>query len=330
VTREPLTSDAWERVHDLLERDELAEALVEAETWCQHEPGSAEARALLGIVRAQAGDAEGALTALDEALSFDPGLSSAKLETARILFDLERYEDVLDALEGEGEGAVEALHLTTAALFELGEHEEAESRLARAIALEELPELRQLEAMLRLERADPEGALVAALRAVELAPGLADAHHAAGLANTQLGRIEEADAAFARAAELAPESYFRPQRLSTDELDEVIDDALAELPEEFQTCLENVEIAIEDVPAPTLVREGVEFDLLGLYQGGTIQTVDWGLPDRILLFQRNLENVSPDRDTLIEEIRDTIFHEIAHHMGMDEAEVREAEGADED
>lgn len=323
VTEESLISDPWERVHDLLDENKLDDALTAAERWCEQAPDSSEARALLGIVRAQKGDLEGALEALDESLALEPGLARAKLERARILFDQERFEDVLDALEGEE--SVEALYLLASALFELGEHEEAETIVAAAIAVEELPELHQLGALLRLECSDNDGALGSALRAVELDPELADGHHAVGLAYTQLGRIDEADAAFARAAGLAPENYFRPHRLDPDAFDEVIEEALAELPNEFQTYLENVEVAIEDLPDPDSVRDGTEFDLLGIYQGGTIQSVDWGLPDRIVLYQRNLENISPDRMTLIEEIRDTVFHEIGHHLGMDEEAVRSAE-----
>lgn len=328
MTEELQISDRWERVHDLLAEEKLDDALGDAERWCQQAPGCAEARALLGIVRAHMGDAEGALTALDEALSFDPGLLPARLARARVLFEQDRYEEVLDALEGEG--GVEALYLVASALFGLGEHEEADSTIAAAISVEELAELRQLQALLRLEGADRQGALESASRAVELAPELAEGHHAVALALTQLGRIEEADAAFARAAELAAESYFRPFRLAPDQFDEVVDEALAELPEEFQAYLDNVEMAIEDVPDLELVREGTEFDLLGLYQGGTIQSVDWDLPDRVVLYQRNLENISPDRETLVDEIRDTVFHEIGHHMGMDEDAVREAEKSDGD
>jgi predicted Zn-dependent protease with MMP-like domain/Flp pilus assembly protein TadD len=327
VTEETVISDRWELVQDLLDRGKFEEALAEAENWCGEAPGSAEARALAGIVRVRTGDVEGGLAALDEALELDPGFQPAKLERARVLYEQDRFEEVLDALEDEG--SVESRYLVASALFELGEHEEAESVVAAAVALEELPELRYLEALLALERADPEGALGAARRGVELDPELAEGYQALGLAYTQLGRIEEADAAFARAAELAPDSYFRPFRLSAEEFDQILDEALAELPEEFEAHLDNVEVAIEDVPDPALVREGTEFDLLGLYQGRTIQSVDWGLPDRVLLYQRNLENVSPDRETLLEEIRDTLFHEIGHHMGMDEEAVRSAEESDE-
>jgi predicted Zn-dependent protease with MMP-like domain len=315
--------DAWERIHGLLERGRLDEASEAAERFVARAPDSAEAHCLLGMVRAQRGEVEGALSSIDRALALQPNLKPAKLEKARLLYDDARFEDVIEILSEEE--AVEALYLLASALYELGEHEEAEVVLRNALAVEELPELRHLEALVLLQRAEPEAALTAARRSTELDPDLAEGHHAIGLASTQLGRIEEADAAFERAAELDPDSYFPPFRLSPEDFDEVVDEALAELPEEFERHLENVEIAVEDVPAPALLKEGLEFDLLGLYQGSTIQSDGFGLPDRILLFQRNLENISPDRDALVEEVRDTAYHEIAHHMGMDEDAVRLAE-----
>jgi len=318
-----MAANLWERVHELLEEGRLDEALRDAESLVAQAPESAEAHCLYGMVQAQRGEVEAALSSLERALAFDPRLTSARLEKARVLYDDTRFEDVIETLKDEE--SVEALYLAASALYELGEHEEAGDVCARALALEELPELRHLEALLELSRAEPEKALAAAGRAIELDPESAEGHHALGLSFTQLGRIEEADSAMARAAELDPESYFRPFRLSAEDFDEVVDEALAELPEEFEGHLENVEMAVEDVPDTALVKEGLEFDLLGLYQGSTIQSGGWDFPDRVLLFQHNLENISPNRESLIEEIRDTVYHEIGHHMGMDEEAVREAE-----
>jgi predicted Zn-dependent protease with MMP-like domain/cytochrome c-type biogenesis protein CcmH/NrfG len=317
------TPNRMERIHELLEEGRLDEALEQAEGLLASAPESAEAHCLVGMVRAQRGEVDAALAALERALTLEPKLTSARLEKARVLYDEARFEDVIEALRDER--SVEALYLAASALFELGEHEEAGEVCERALALEELPELRHLEALLRLQRAEPEEALAAARRSIELDRELAEGHHALGLSYAQLGRIEEADAAFARAAELDPESYFRPFRLGPEDFDEVVDEALAELPEEFESYLDNVEIAVEDVPDASLLKEGLEFDLLGLYRGGTIQSEGWDFPDRVLLFQRNLENISPTRERLIEEIRDTVYHEIGHHMGMDEEAVRAAE-----
>jgi predicted Zn-dependent protease with MMP-like domain/Flp pilus assembly protein TadD len=321
---DPRASDICDRVRALIEEGRLEEA----ERLGEERPGSAEARLLVGIARAEREDFEGALAAFDEALALDPGLADARLSKARVLYEDGRFEDVLETLEGED--SVEGLFLVASALYELGEHEESESVCARAMGIAELPELRHLEALLLLQRAEREKASVSARRTVELDPELADGHHVLGLALTQLGRIEEADSAFARAADLEPESCFRPPRLTPEQFDEVVDEAIEELPEEFQEYLENVEVGVVDVPDPELIREGIEFDLLGLYHGTTIQSVEWGFPDRVMLFQRNLENVSPDRETLVREIRDTVYHEIGHHMGMDEDAVQRAEEGEED
>jgi predicted Zn-dependent protease with MMP-like domain/Tfp pilus assembly protein PilF len=315
--------DPWERVHELLEAGALDEAAIEAQKAVDEAHGSAEAHCLVGMVSAQRGETEAALLALERALTLSPGLTAARLEKARVLYDEARFEDVIEALREEG--SVEGLYLAASALYELGEHEEADEVTRRALALEELPELRHLEALLRLQRAEPQEALAAATRSIELDPELAEGHHALGLSFTQLRQIDEADAAFARAAALDPESYFKPYRVSAEEFDDVVDEALDELPEQFESYLENVEIAVEDVPDTALVKDGLEFDLLGLYSGSTIRSESWDLPDRVILFQRNLENISPTRDDLVEEIRDTVYHEIGHHMGMDEETVREAE-----
>ncbi len=154
----------------------------------------------------------------------------------------------------------------------------------------------------------------------------ADCHYALGLVLTQLDRIPEADRAFARAAELCPEDYFLPYRLQREEFERLVEEVLASLPTEFGRHLENVEVAVEEVPSRKLLREGgIEHDILGLYQGATIQSGDWDFPDRITLFQRNLENISPDRETLVKEIRGTVLHEVGHHLGMDEDHLEEIE-----
>jgi predicted Zn-dependent protease with MMP-like domain len=162
------------------------------------------------------------------------------------------------------------------------------------------------------------------------ADDVAAAHELRALALTLLGRIDEADEALAHAAELEPEDYFRPYRLDRAEFDAAVEKTLTELPDEFREYLQNVEVGVEDVPSPELIADGLEFDLLGVYVGATADADDWGFPDRVVLFQRNLENISPDRETLLAEIRDTLLHEVGHHFGMDEDTLREIEQASEE
>jgi predicted Zn-dependent protease with MMP-like domain len=176
-----------------------------------------------------------------------------------------------------------------------------------------------------LDRARLQEARRAAETVLHVAPDSADGHYALGLVLTHCEGTKEADAAFARAAALSPTEYFLPYRLEREEFERLVEEALASLPPEFQRHLENVEVAVEDVPSRSLLRDEIGHDTLGLYQGDSIQSSDWGFPDRILLFRRNLENISPDRETLVKEIRATVLHEVGHHLGMEDDHLEQIE-----
>jgi len=49
------------------------------------------------------------------------------------------------------------------------------------------------------------------------------------------------------------------------------------------------------------------------------------LPDKITIFQKPIEDEATDKEDIKKIVRDTVWHEIAHHFGMDESRVREAE-----
>ena len=177
-----------------------------------------------------------------------------------------------------------------------------------------------------LDRGEFGDALRAAKVAVAKTPTRAESHYSLGLVLTQLDRIPEADRAFACAAELQPADYFLPFRVERSEFEGLVEGILVSLPAEFARHLQNVEVAVEASPEQDLLREGeIEHDLLGFYQGETIRDSEWSFPDRIILFQRNLENISPDRATLVKEVRDTVLHEVGHHLGMDEDQLEEIE-----
>jgi len=106
--------------------------------------------------------------------------------------------------------------------------------------------------------------------------------------------------------------------------------ALDGLPEEVLAAMENLEVTIEDEPSDE-VREEFELaedeTLFGAYRGTPL--IDRGLadvpllPDRIVLYQVPLEESFPRTDELIEEIRRTVIHEVAHYLGMEEDEIDE-------
>ena len=140
-----------------------------------------------------------------------------------------------------------------------------------------------------------------------------------------LGRIgvwldrQDAMAAFRRAAELQPNVYLVPYRVKRARFTRMAEVALAAIPETFQEQLTNTMIVVDDLPDLDAVREGEDPDLLGLYEGATV--LEHGLPERIVLYQRNHENIAADEQELAEQVRETMRHEVGHHFGMEEDEL---------
>jgi predicted Zn-dependent protease with MMP-like domain len=115
----------------------------------------------------------------------------------------------------------------------------------------------------------------------------------------------------------------------------LVAEALDDLPEYVRQRLENVAVVVEErATAERLERFGraPEYDLLGLYEG--VNRVDRAsgyhlvAPDRITLFWKPiLEEVgSSDPELIREEVRKTIIHEVAHHFGIDDAELERLGG----
>jgi len=113
------------------------------------------------------------------------------------------------------------------------------------------------------------------------------------------------------------------------DFDRAVEQALAEVPDEFQPYLENVVSEVRDRPDPALMREhDVPADVVGFYVGGPLEdkgidTLPMPLPDRILIFRDNLCEMCESWDELVDEIRITVLHEIGHHFGRDEDRLEE-------
>jgi predicted Zn-dependent protease with MMP-like domain len=144
-------------------------------------------------------------------------------------------------------------------------------------------------------------------------------------------RFEEADELLARAEAVDPELHPLPPRLEEEEVDAVIEEAAAALPEPLRKHLEEVPIVVELVPPLDLARTGppgeVPPDLLGLFVGSSLlerseEDPLGGVP-RIYLFQRNIERACQDRDDAVEQVRVTLYHELGHYLGFDEEGVDE-------
>jgi predicted Zn-dependent protease with MMP-like domain len=112
--------------------------------------------------------------------------------------------------------------------------------------------------------------------------------------------------------------------------DRLVDRAIAAIPDPFRAALDHVAVVIADEPTREELREeglGPDGTLYGLYEGVPLN--EWGgdsvpVPTRILLFRLPLEEDFPHPDDLADQVRITLLHELAHHLGIgDEDRLRE-------
>jgi len=101
------------------------------------------------------------------------------------------------------------------------------------------------------------------------------------------------------------------------EFEQVVQEVLEQIPDTFRYALENVAIVVEEEP------EGDE-ELLGLYEGTPLPdrgVGHVGLPDRIRIFRGPILRACRSENQVVREIRDTLIHELGHHMGLDDEEM---------
>ena len=105
--------------------------------------------------------------------------------------------------------------------------------------------------------------------------------------------------------------------------EELVAQALESLPQAFREKLTNVAILVEDSPPDEPKSGGL---LLGLFHGipRTEKSVfSSSPPDRIFLYQRNIEAVCRSEAEVRRQIRATLLHEVGHYFGLSEDELRE-------
>ena len=104
--------------------------------------------------------------------------------------------------------------------------------------------------------------------------------------------------------------------VSEERFDEMVDDALDRIPEEFARRMTNVVVLVRDFNED-------QPDILGLYEGVSLteRTFDHTgfLPDTISIYKSALEAHCRTEEELAEEVMVTVFHEVGHYFGMGEA-----------
>lgn len=114
--------------------------------------------------------------------------------------------------------------------------------------------------------------------------------------------------------------------------EQLVLEAVALIPRRFRREIKNLALVVESEPSPELLEE-MEIEppdtLYGLYQGTPLTERTWGygntLPDRIVLFQRPIEDDGEDEDEIRAVIGETLIHEVGHYFGLSEEEIEEIE-----
>ncbi len=113
------------------------------------------------------------------------------------------------------------------------------------------------------------------------------------------------------------------------EFQDLVQEALDGLPDEYAKLLTNVAVVVEEEPPPD-VRTDLELedgeDLLGLYQGLPIDKESFfqaggQLPAKISIYRGPILRLCRTKKEVVQEVRDTVVHEIGHHFGFDDDEM---------
>jgi predicted Zn-dependent protease with MMP-like domain len=108
-------------------------------------------------------------------------------------------------------------------------------------------------------------------------------------------------------------------RVERERFEEMVVAALDSLPDDLGRLMRNVAVTVEHDAGPR--------GLLGLYEGVPLTSRTSGyagvLPDRITIYRRAICAICDTEDEVVEQVRRTVIHEVAHHFGIDDARLDE-------
>ncbi len=113
--------------------------------------------------------------------------------------------------------------------------------------------------------------------------------------------------------------------MNRGDFEQLVDRSLEQLPDWVLAAVENVIVVVEDLPTRDHDPHGE--GILGVYEGVSLhdRSADYtmALPDRIVIFRKPHLALGLEEAALEQEIRATVLHEIAHHLGIDDARLHE-------
>jgi predicted Zn-dependent protease with MMP-like domain len=111
------------------------------------------------------------------------------------------------------------------------------------------------------------------------------------------------------------------------EFERLVEEALEGLPPQFAELLDNVSIVVEEEPSAEdrELLDDVHDELLGIYRGVALTQRRHDmlpmLPDQIAIFRGPIMRVTRTRAYAVQQIRDTVIHELGHYFGLDDHDM---------
>jgi len=306
-----------DRGWDLVNRGDLAGALISAEKGVELDGQSPEAHNLLGYIRAAQGQAEDALEHYRQAIALDETFVEAILNAAEVLihplhdFDaaVGMVEDALDFAEGDEEVA-DALLIKFDAYMHQGDREQS-GRVAAALPTGpfESPRLDFLVGRAKFETGDVDGSLPCIERAIQREPENPDAHYYRGLLYETAGDQPNATRCFLRARDLDARTAAPPWSLSLEHFERRVAALLGELPDSARAALAGAMVVVTDLPGAEAIVDGMD-PRAPLWLDDLSGTAASFRVGRVFVYQRNIERSLEGPFDLDEELRAAFEHDI--------------------
>jgi predicted Zn-dependent protease with MMP-like domain/Flp pilus assembly protein TadD len=316
---ERILEKAWKK----LESGDLSAARTLADKAVEADAKAPETQLLCGQVLFAESDYEGAADAFRRASTADPDWFDPAYLLADALHSLGEHEQAQKAIDRaldiaeEEEEYLDALLLKTEIALALGDDDDA------AAALAELPptDLPGADWHIRaggcfIELEDFEKAAHHFDAACRLDPKSADAWHGRGIVAEADGEEPRRLECFLKVRELDLRAPHPPWHMSEARIEKLVEAALAELPPRARKLLENVPIVVEDYPSEALVRDGLDPRLLGLFTGPSHAEPSNVMGQSPLLQQIFLYQRNIERDAPTEEDAEAEIHiTLLHETG---------------
>ncbi|MBS0153920.1 MAG: metallopeptidase family protein [Nitrospira sp.] len=120
-----------------------------------------------------------------------------------------------------------------------------------------------------------------------------------------------------------------PGHMSSEAFAKLVQQAIADLPPPYAKLMESIAVVVEEEPSKEVLEDlelEDEEDLLGLYQGRSLTadsffTPGGELPPQISIYRGPILRLCESPEEVVQEVYDTVVHELGHHVGLDDDDM---------